>query len=356
MQKNWQTDLTESFKRVSDLLAFLQLESSAVDSDLSFPFLVTRSFAGRMQKGDPDDPLLRQVLPSLDETFAPSGFSADPVGDLSALAAPGLLHKYAGRVLLLATGACAIHCRYCFRRSFPYEENQLTRSREQQALRYIEKDESIEEVILSGGDALLLNDARFKSLVEQIDAIEHIKRIRIHSRIPIVLPSRMTDELMQTFKAARAKIIMVVHANHAREIDASVGYAFKKMRESGVHLLNQSVLLKGVNDSLEALAELSETLFEQDVTPYYIHLLDKALGTAHFDIPEGQALALHESLRARMPGYMVPKLVREEAGKPYKTLMAHSSLAGQISSEGMEGGAACSEDFAQDNLDILGWG
>lgn len=323
-EARWQAELAASFTRIEDLLEFLNLPRADLEAGRAaagrFPFRVTRSYAGRMQKGDPTDPLLRQVLPVSDELIAQPGFTADPVGDLQAVATPGVLHKYHGRALLVTTGACAINCRYCFRREFPYGESQLGRQREDEALTYIAADPSIAEVILSGGDPLVLGDERLSALVEKIAAIAHVERLRVHTRLPIVLPSRITPLLVTGFARTRLKTVVVVHANHAKEIDGEVALALTRLREAGVALLNQSVLLKGVNDAVEILAELSETLFVNGVLPYYLHLLDKASGTAHFDLPPGEALALHEALRRRLPGYLVPRLVREEAGKPYKTL------------------------------------
>ena len=288
---------------------------------IAFPLRVTRSYAARMAKGNLADPLLLQVLPQVREALAVPGYGADPVGDRAAAALPGLLHKYAGRVLLLATGACAIHCRYCFRREFPYGEFQLTRQREADALAYIAADPSIEEVILSGGDPLVLGDERLEGLVRALESIPHLTRLRIHSRLPVVLPSRITDGLLRVLGRSRLQPVLVIHANHARELDSEVAAGLRRLAETGVALLNQTVLLKGINDRPETLAELSRRLFGLGVQPYYLHVLDKAAGTAHFDLPEEKALDLHSALRRRLPGYLVPRLVREEAGKPYKSLL-----------------------------------
>ena len=321
----WKAELAASFTRIEDLLGYLELPAQPSgrggEAAGRFAFRVTAAFAGRMQKGDPDDPLLRQVLPVGEELQDRPGFSADPVGDLRAVAVPGLLHKYPGRALLIATGACAINCRYCFRREFPYAQAQLSRSREAEALAHVAADASIGEVILSGGDPLVLDDARLSALVEAIAAIPHVRRLRIHSRLPIVLPSRITAGLVRILGGTRLKPVLVVHANHANEVDGGVGQALSRLRQAGVVLLNQSVLLKGVNDSVEDLVGLSEILFDHGVVPYYLHVLDKARGTGHFDLAEETALALWEGLRCRVPGYLVPRLVREVAGAPYKTLV-----------------------------------
>lgn len=322
---HWKTELAASFTRSEDLLAYLGLPWERRDGGDAavgrFAFRVTAAFAARMKKGDPADPLLRQVLPLAEELEEWPGFLADPVGDLQAVAVPGLLHKYQGRALLIATGACAINCRYCFRREFPYAEAQLSRSREAQALAHIRADASIQEVILSGGDPLVLDDKRLGTLVDGLSAIPHVRRLRLHSRLPIVLPSRVTQGLEQILGNTRLKTVLVIHANHANEFDKPVGQALSRFRQAGVVLLNQSVLLKGVNDTVEALVDLSETLFEQGVSPYYLHLLDRAKGVGHFDLAQDSALALWEGLRRRLPGYLVPRLVREEAGAPYKTLV-----------------------------------
>lgn len=323
-ESGWKAELTASFTRLEDLLRYLELPLDGLASHKaagSFAFRVTAAFASRMKKGDPADPLLRQVLPLAEELRDWPGFLADPVGDLQSIAVPGLLHKYHGRALLIATGACAIHCRYCFRREFPYAEAQLSRRREAEALAHVAADASIAELILSGGDPLVLDDGRLAALIENIAAIPHVRRLRIHSRLPVVLPARITPRLLDMLGKTRLKPVMVIHANHANEFDGDVRTALEHLRNAGVVLLNQSVLLRGVNDSVEALVGLSETLFEHRVTPYYLHLLDKAKGTGHFDMTEANALALYEDLRRRLPGYLVPRLVREVAGMPYKTMV-----------------------------------
>ena len=321
-QPHWKDEMASSFSCVEDLLDYLGLP---VDPRLGngepsrrFPFRVTAAFAGRMKKGDPDDPLLLQVLPVNMELLERPGYFADPVGDLLSVAVPGLLHKYHGRALLIATGACAINCRYCFRREFPYADSQLTRSRQSEVLAHIADDASIAEVILSGGDPLLLDDRRLAELLDGIAAIPQVRRLRIHTRLPIVLPSRITPDLARILGGTRLKPVLVVHANHANEFDARVGKALQALRNAGVVLLNQSVLLKGVNDTEDALSELSETLCDHGVLPYYLHLLDKASGTGHFDVQEISALALYEGLQRCLPGYLVPRLVRETAGAQYK--------------------------------------
>lgn len=321
---SWRAELGNSFTDPKELLSFLEIEeaeAASPDAADQFPFRVTRSYAERMRKGDLQDPLLLQVLPMSAERVAAPGFVQDPVGDGDAAVVPGVLHKYRGRALLLSTAACAINCRYCFRRSFPYREFQLTRTAETAALSYIAAARSLEEVILSGGDPLLLSDRRIGQLLRSLAAIPHIKRVRIHSRVPVVLPSRITSDFMAVLTATRLPIVMVIHANHSNERNEEVAEALQRLRQAPVILLNQSVLLRGINDDADTLAALSERFFRDGVLPYYLHVLDRAIGTAHFEVAEERARALYEQLRRLIPGYLVPRLVREEAGQPYKTLL-----------------------------------
>lgn len=316
----WQRELAQGFRSPRELLAFLDLPQDlwSLDAAAVFPFRVPRGFAARMRPRDPDDPLLRQVLPLADETRLLPGFVTDPVGDTQARTAPGVLHKYHGRVLLITTGACAIHCRYCFRREFPYQHNQLTPSRWQAALAYIRNDPSVKEVILSGGDPLMLSDAHLGNLIQALANIPHVRRLRIHSRLPIVLPSRVNSDLLQALTSTHLSCVMVVHANHANEIDDEVSEAVCRLRQHAIPVLNQSTLLRGVNDRVETLMALQETAFEAGILPYYLHLLDPTRGTAHFEVPDTEAKTLYEQLRRRLPGYLVPRLAREQAGAPYK--------------------------------------
>ncbi|MDO9160809.1 MAG: EF-P beta-lysylation protein EpmB [Methylococcaceae bacterium] len=323
--KNWQQQLSEAFNSIEDLCHYLHLPIDALPvsnvAATNFPIRVPLSFAACMEKGNPDDPLLKQVLPTQEELIAYPGFNNDPVGDLQATAQTGVIHKYHGRVLLINTGSCAINCRYCFRRNFPYSELQLSKQSELAAINYIRQDRSLSEVILSGGDPLLLSDARLAKLLEQIDDIEHIKRIRVHSRLPIVLPARITDEFIKTLQKSSKQIVMVVHCNHANEINDRVITAFNTLKAHGITLFNQSVLLKDVNDRVDTLCALSEKLFHHGVIPYYLHLLDKAAGTGHFEAPETQAIKLINEVQATLPGYLVPKLVKEVAGQRSKQVV-----------------------------------
>jgi L-lysine 2,3-aminomutase len=320
--KNWQQQLAQAFSNIADLCAFLQLSPSDLPvSELAikaFRLRVPLSFAACMEKGNPHDPLLRQVLPLEDELFAYPGYSDDPVGDLPATTQSGVIHKYYGRVLLINTGSCAINCRYCFRRSFPYADVQLSKQKQTAAIDYIKQDSSISEVILSGGDPLLLSDARLFELFKQFDNIAHVKRIRIHSRLPIVLPARITEEFIAVLAQSSKQIIMVTHCNHANELSKETQGACHALKNHGIILFNQAVLLRGVNDNAQALCALSEALFAQGIIPYYLHLLDKANGTGHFEVSKIEALTLMEEIQAILPGYLVPKLVEERAGAAFK--------------------------------------
>lgn len=318
----WQRELAAAIRTPEALCAALDLDpalaAAARATGDSFPLLVPRGFLARMRKGDPRDPLLLQVLPQPQEQGTAAGFSADPLDEASALAAPGLVHKYAGRALLLLTGGCAINCRYCFRREFPYAESGATSTGTEAGLAAIAADPSLHEVILSGGDPLLVADDRLEGIVERLAAIPHLRRLRIHSRLPIVLPERVTDDLVALLAATRLTMTVVVHANHAHELDATVAVALGRLRQAGAILLNQAVLLAGVNDSVATLAALSERLLDLGVVPYYLHLLDRVRGTAHFEVDEATALRLHDELRGRLPGYAVPRLAREVPGAPAK--------------------------------------
>ncbi len=320
--KNWQQQLAEAFNNLEDLCRYLNLSPNELPvsnaAAENFPLRVPLSFAACIEKGNPHDPLLRQVLPVNEELMVYPGFSHDPVGDLASVSQTGVLHKYQGRVLLINTGSCAINCRYCFRRNFPYGELQLSKQKEQAAIQALQEDSSISEVILSGGDPLLLSDSRLTRLIRQLDGIGHVRRIRIHTRLPIVLPARITDDLINTLKRSPKQLIVITHCNHANEINERVITACTLLKNSGITLFNQAVLLKGVNDNAKILTALSERLFDLGIIPYYLHLLDKATGTGHFEVSETEALALLRQLQTALPGYLVPKLVKEQAGAASK--------------------------------------
>jgi EF-P beta-lysylation protein EpmB len=279
---------------------------------------VPQAFVDRMRHNDWDDPLLQQVLPTRLETNNTPGFATDPVGDQAAKVARGLLHKYQGRALLISTGACAVHCRYCFRQHFPYSSEHASGAFSQDAIDHIANTPSIEEVILSGGDPLMLATDRLRALTDQLATIGHIKRLRIHTRLPIVLPDRITPSLMEWLSKLPWPVVMVVHANHAQEFDRTVDEALARIATTGTTLFNQAVLLRGINDSIEALVDLMERSFAAGALPYYLHRLDRVDGAAHFDVSAADGLALMEALRCRLSGYLVPKFVEEVAGRPYK--------------------------------------
>lgn len=322
----WQRQWSEAVTDPAELLDLLGLDAALLPAArraaARFPLRVPQAFLRRMRRGDPHDPLLRQVLPLDEELAETPGFDSDPVGDLGSVTAAGVLHKYAGRALLITTGACAVHCRYCFRREFPYAGQQAGGDRWQAALAAIAADASVAEVILSGGDPLSLSNARLGELVQGIEAVGHVSRLRIHTRLPIVLPDRVDAGFAGLLASTRLSCVVVLHANHANELDSEVAAAARRIAASGATLLNQSVLLAGVNDSADALAALSEALFAARILPYYLHLLDRVRGSAHFDLPESRALALHATLRERLPGYLVPRLVREVAGERSKSPVA----------------------------------
>lgn len=296
--------------------ALIPAASKAADG---FPLKVPRGFVDRMKRGDPRDPLLLQVLPLGAELATVAGFSLDPVGDMASRAGAGLLHKYQGRALLVATGACAIHCRYCFRRHFPYSEESALADGWRAAVDTLRGDSSISEVILSGGDPLSLSDRRLTQLTDALQSAPHIRRLRIHTRYPVVLPERVDDGLLKWLSDLPLRKVVVIHANHANELSEPVARACRDLAAADATLLNQSVLLAGVNDSVAALAELSEALFAFDVLPYYLHVLDRVQGAAHFEVDQTTALRLHEGLMQRLPGYLVPRLVREVPGAASKT-------------------------------------
>ncbi len=275
-----------------------------------------------MRPGDPADPLLLQVLPRGPETLPAAGYSADPLAEAEFLAAPGLVHKYEGRALLLVTGGCAVNCRYCFRREFPYAESGATRRGIAEALGAVAADESLAEAILSGGDPLLARDEDLAAIVERLDAIGHLRRLRIHTRLPVVLPSRIDDGLIAVLARSRLARVVVIHANHPAELDDAVAAAVRRLAGLPAVVLNQAVLLRGVNDSADVQRALAERLVEIGVVPYYLHLLDRVAGAAHFEVPEGEARSIHRALQESLPGYAVPRLVRETPGEPSKTWLA----------------------------------
>ncbi|MGL6162695.1 EF-P beta-lysylation protein EpmB [Microbulbifer sp.] len=322
-ERRWQEEMADLVTDPRELIELLQLDSQQLPAALAaaeeFSLRVPRPFLKRVRPGDPRDPLLLQVLPGAPELQPSPGFSADPLDEAAANPVPGVVHKYRGRLLLIAAGQCAVNCRYCFRRQFPYGDNHLNRSQWQRALDYIRAQAGLREVILSGGDPLVLGDRQLAWLVSELAAMPQLDKLRLHSRLPIVVPARITDELIDWFTGSRLVPVLVVHCNHANEIDGEVRVALQKLRDAGVSLLNQAVLLRGVNDSAEALEDLSEALFAAGVLPYYLHQLDRVQGAAHFEVSDARARGLVEQLRRRLPGYLVPRLVREVPGEASKT-------------------------------------
>ena len=319
---SWQRVMKEAVRDVGELCRLLELPSDFADQATAatrqFPLFVPRPFLARMRRGDLADPLLRQVLPLDSEAAATTGFTTDPVGDLAASAEPGLIQKYYGRVLMVTTGACAVHCRYCFRRHFPYALGPRSLADWEAALGQIAADDSIHEVILSGGDPLTLVDGLLAQLAERLAEIRHVRRLRIHTRLPIVIPQRITDEFIGWLTGTRLSSIVVVHVNHPAEIDVAVVGALAKLNERGIPLLNQAVLLRGVNDDAETLIELSERLLDVRVLPYYLHQLDRVAGAAHFEVPVEHGRQIMTELQRRLPGYAVPRYVQEIAGEAHK--------------------------------------
>jgi EF-P beta-lysylation protein EpmB len=318
----WQQELSASQWSADQLAQRLNLPSEQLATirraAAAFPIRATESYLQRIEPGNLDDPLLRQILPTAAEGETVEGYHTDPVGDHAAMRPGGVLQKYHGRALLITTAACAIHCRYCFRRHYPYSEHSY-QFNQQQTIRQLASDPALQEVILSGGDPLMLSDARLATLLEQLEALPQLTTVRLHSRIPVVLPSRITRALVERLQQSRLQVVVVIHCNHPNELDRSVAGALQQLQRAGVTLLNQSVLLQGVNDQLETLQQLSHKLFRFGVLPYYLHLLDRVSGSHHFDLPEAEARSLYRQLQASVPGYLLPRLVREIEGAASKT-------------------------------------
>ena len=322
---SWQHFLSNTLDTPEALLTYLELPQTllmgAQTADQLFALKAPRPFVDKIEKGNPDDPLLLQILPQLAESTAVEGFVDDPLAERDANLHQGLIHKYKGRVLLILSGACAINCRYCFRRHFPYTDNRLGSQQWQQVLQYLQADSSIKEVIFSGGDPLATSDSRLQKMITDLEQIPHISRLRIHSRLPIVIPQRITQGLSDMLARTRLNTIMVLHANHANELDQQTATAVQRLKQANVHVLNQAVLLKGINDQVPSLVQLSEKLFSIGILPYYLFTLDPVKGAAHFDIPDAQAIQLHQALQTELPGFLVPKLAREIPDRPSKTLL-----------------------------------
>ncbi len=321
--QTWQECLRAARISLTDLIALLKLDETPAGwlADPQFPLVAPLPYLSRIEPGNLQDPLLLQILPLTRELDSYPGFSTDPLEELELGKQRGLLHKYQGRVLIITTGVCAINCRYCFRRHFPYASSQPDNLAWEKIFGYLANDSSVDEVILSGGDPLALKDSRLAWIASELARISHLKRLRIHTRLPVVIPQRVTRELLDWTSANRLQTVMVIHSNHPAELDQFVASGLGKLKDAGISLLNQSVLLAGVNDSVPVLTELSKRLFELGVLPYYLHLLDRVAGAGHFDVPITKAAELYQQLQAQLPGYLLPRLVREEPGKTAKTLV-----------------------------------
>jgi EF-P beta-lysylation protein EpmB len=322
---DWQSIFAGSVRNPAELRRLVGLPPSlAVEAaaEADFPLLAPRPYLARIRRGDPSDPLLLQILPQAAEKAQCPGYGPDPLGEANAPCGPGLLRKYEGRALILTTGTCAVHCRFCFRRHFPCGFYPSTTGGWGPILRKIAADHSVREVILSGGDPLMLADGPLAELLDQLAEIPHISRLRFHTRLPVMIPQRVTNGLLSLIRGCRLSPIMVVHANHPAEIDDDVAAAFGRLADAGIPLLNQSVLLRGVNDRADVLAALSERLIDLRVVPYYLHHLDPVAGAAHFEVPISIGIALIAELRARLPGYAVPRYVREPIGGAGKEVLA----------------------------------
>ncbi|WP_298443744.1 EF-P beta-lysylation protein EpmB [uncultured Ferrimonas sp.] len=322
LDRRWQHEVANAFSDPEQLLAFLGLDPQQYGDGLQarklFPMRVPRAFAAKMRHGDAQDPLLQQVLPIGSEFIDRVGFNTDPT-DEQDTAAPGLLHKYRSRALLMLRGGCAVNCRYCFRRHFPYQDHKVGQAEIAAAIDHLNHDSNINELLLSGGDPLMARDDHLTDLFAQLRQAKHLKRVRIHTRLPVVIPNRITDDFIRLCQQAPWKIVLVLHINHANEICDVLGQQLAKLAAAGVTLLNQGVLLKGINDSAPILAALSERLFEVGVLPYYLHQLDKVAGASHFEVSDDQARTIMAALIAELPGFLVPKLVREVGGQASKT-------------------------------------
>ncbi len=324
---SWQKKLAQGFSSANELLSYLGLPASNTSLvEKQFSSRIPLSFARRMQKENPQDPLLLQVLASQQELEEVPGYGVDPLDEAQSNPLKGLIHKYHGRVLLTLTGACAVNCRYCFRRHFPYHDNNPGRLGWEPVIEYLKKDPTITEVILSGGDPLLASNLMIEQLLRMLEEIPHLHTLRIHSRIPVVFPERIDTELLHLLKTSRLNKVVVLHCNHAQELDDEVKQVCEQLKQVNCHLLNQSVLLAGINDDPELLSTLSQTLFSYGVLPYYLHVLDKVKGAAHFDLPRNKAKAIYKRLQALLPGYLVPRLACEEPGKLNKTLILENAV------------------------------
>jgi EF-P beta-lysylation protein EpmB len=325
LHSDWKAELSNCVSSIDELLNQLGLKpedlKATEQAASKFPIKVPQPFVQLMEYGNPNDPLLKQVLPITSELQVDSNFSTDPVGESSFNPVPGIVHKYRNRVLMIISPNCAINCRYCFRRHFPYDDNRQSKQQWLKALDYLKTKPEINEVIYSGGDPLAANDNFLRWLTGEIESIKHIKRLRIHTRLPVVIPSRIDDQLLNWLSNTRLKPTFVLHINHANEIDSALSQGINRLKQAGIMVLNQSVLLKGINDTSDQLINLSEKLFNVGIMPYYLHMLDPVQGASHFDVPEDRAVEIFSQIQAELPGFLVPKLVQERAGETSKSLI-----------------------------------
>ena len=325
LHSDWKAELSNCVSSIDELLNQLGLKPEDLNATeqaaSKFPIKVPQPFVQLMEYGNPNDPLLKQVLPITSELQVDSNFSTDPVGESSFNPVPGIVHKYRNRVLMIISPNCAINCRYCFRRHFPYDDNRQSKQQWLKALDYLKTKPEINEVIYSGGDPLAANDNFLRWLTGEIESIKHIKRLRIHTRLPVVIPSRIDDQLLNWLSNTRLKPTFVLHINHANEIDTALSQGVNRLKQAGIMVLNQSVLLKGINDTSDQLINLSEKLFNAGIMPYYLHMLDPVQGASHFDVPEDRAVEIFSQIQAELPGFLVPKLVQERAGETSKSLI-----------------------------------
>lgn len=322
---DWKTELSHCVNSIDELLNQLGLKAEDLNATEQaaneFSIKVPQSFVKLMEYGNPNDPLLKQVLPITSELQVDNNFSTDPVDESSFNPVPGIVHKYRNRVLMIISPNCAINCRYCFRRHFPYDENRQSKQQWLKALDYLKTKPEINEVIFSGGDPLAANDHFLRWLTAEIESIQHIKRLRIHTRLPVVIPSRVDDQLLNWLGNTRLKPTLVLHINHANEIDEALRQGVDRLKKSGITVLNQSVLLKGINDNSDQLISLSEKLFDAGIMPYYLHMLDPVQGASHFDVSMDRAVEIFRQIQTELPGFLVPKLVQERAGERSKSLI-----------------------------------
>ncbi len=329
----WQEQLKDTVNNIDTLCAALDLNPSTLNLNINpkFPIRVPKAYLNKISKNNPLDPLLLQVLPLNQELHITPNYCQDPLNEHKFLKAPGLIHKYKNRVLLTLTSACGIHCRYCFRQNFPYSENIIPNKNRQLQLDYIKNNSHINEIILSGGDPLCVNNKYLDNLFTDLSQIDHIKTIRFHSRMPIIIPDRIDTGFIDVLNNHKKfKIVLVTHCNHPNELDDTIKAKMELLIKNNITLLNQSVLLKNINNCPDILTNLSNKLFDYRIIPYYLHLLDKVQGVGHFDVDINEVKQIMHKVQSNLPGYLVPKLVREIPGEVSKTLVTYPLAGSQL--------------------------